>query len=81
MTNPNERMTKAQRHIIMGNRGTNHKNRCQEYGSEAIKKFVSEKFNIPAEKIILENLTKEQAQAVIIHFKPKKGSKPAEAKE
>lgn len=72
MKNPNEPMTKAQRHIILGDRGKRRRNRCQEYGKPAIKKYISDTFDIPYEEVNLQNLTKEQAQAIIVNFKPHK---------
>ena len=70
MKEPDAPMTRAQKHIICGDRGKKRKSRCKEYGRDVVLGAVAEAFNVPFESLILEKLTKSQAQYIITHFKP-----------
>lgn len=63
MKNPNEPMTKPQRHIIIDKR-------CKVYNPAELKEFISKKYGVPFEEVDLRKLTKEQAQDIIVSFKP-----------
>ena len=67
MKNPNEPMTKAQKHIIFDKR-LNKK--VGGYTRDEISEYIKTKFNL--DTVDLQKLTKEQAQAVITGFKPHK---------
>lgn len=69
MKNPNEPMTKAQRHIIFNKRLSP---KVGGYTRAELKQFISDKFNVAFEDVDLQKLTKLQAQMIIMNFKPHK---------
>ena len=61
--NPEEPMTRPQKHIIINKR-------TPIYTNKVLREYISAKYDIPFEKVDLQRLTKEQAQDLIVSFKP-----------